>query len=101
MIYRGTTPTHTFEMPFDCENLTALTITYAQNDMIVLKKSKEDCIVKGANIIVKLSQEDTLRFNDERGVKMQVKILNGVSDVYVSDIITASVGEVLDEEVID
>lgn len=101
MIYRGTTPTHTFEMPFDCEKLTAFTITYAQNDVPIVKKSKEDCTVKGATIVVRLNQEDTLKFNDERGVKIQLKIMDGASEVYVSDIIVASVGEVLDDEVLN
>lgn len=101
MIYKGTTPTHTFEMPFDCENLIAFTITYAQNGAVVLKKTKDDCSIEENVISVHLTQEDTLLFNEERGVKIQLKVMDESSEVYVSDIITTTAAEVLDDEVLN
>lgn len=61
---RGTTPTHTFEVPFDTSTIDKLEIQYAQGANIVLTKVKEDSILSGNVIRVDLTQEETLKFKE-------------------------------------
>lgn len=97
---QGTTPTHTFSLPFETSSISKVRITYAQEDKIVLEKTEEDCKLDGATIIVKLSQEETLKFNENAFVKIQAKILSTDGNVLVSNKISLSVGDVLNKEVL-
>ena len=63
---QGTTPTHTFNLPISTDDVAALRITYEQSGKIVLQKEKEDCTLNDKQVIVKLSQEDSLQFDSQR-----------------------------------
>lgn len=58
---RGTTQTLTFTLPEKID-METLYISFAQNDDIVLEKELGDVLLDGTNIILPLSQEDTLKF---------------------------------------
>ena len=64
-ISSGCTVTNTFSLPCGEEDIAVLYITYQQNDVTVLEKTKEDCNFEGTTAIVRLSQEDTLKFPQE------------------------------------
>ena len=97
---RGTTPTHIFQMPFSAETL-KFTITYAQNDREIVKKTEEDCDVKGNAIMITLSQEDTLLFDEKKAVQVQLKTLDFEGNVKASNVMITTAGKILDEEVIE
>ena len=97
---RGTTPTHIFQMPFSVENL-KFTITYAQEDREIVKKTEKDCEVSGAVIILTLSQEDTLLFDAKKAVQVQLKTLDFGGNVKASNVMITTAGKILDEEVIE
>ena len=59
---RGTTPVHTFELPFDTAEIKEINIAYAHNGVVVLTKEKADCSFEGNTVRVRLTQEDTLKF---------------------------------------
>lgn len=100
---RGTTPHHTFELPFSVDSL-EFTVTYAQVNpvtqikTIVAKKTQNDCEITDNVIKVRLSQEDTLKFEDKYAVQIQIKVKEQDGDVIASNIITTTVQKVLDEE---
>lgn len=77
-MFRGTTPTHTFSLSFDANQITKLNIAYAQNNNIVLEKTLEDCTVDGNNLIVRLNEEDTLAFKTKGNVQIQLRV--GIGD---------------------
>lgn len=96
---RGTTPTHLFNLPIDTALIDKIKITYAQNGVVVLTKEKEDCKFEGSTATVRLTQEDTLKFDASR-VQIQVRVLTTGGDAMASDIITKPCGEVLEEGVL-
>lgn len=96
---RGTTPTHTYHMPFDTALIDKIKITYAQNGVVVLTKEKADCKIDGNAVTVRLTQEDTLKFDASR-VQIQVRVLTTGGDALASVIVTKPCEEVLEEGVL-
>lgn len=98
---QGTTPTHTFTFPFDVSIVKDLSIVYQQNGENIIKKKLSDCKVEEQSVSITLSQEETLMFNLESIVRVQVKVLTQGNDVLVSDIISRRAYECLDKEVFE
>ena len=97
---QGTTPTHVFTVPIDTEIIDKLSITYAQNGVVILKKDKEDCTIEANTITVKLTQEETLKFSENASVQIQMKVLLVDGNVLVGSIHREKVNEVLDKVVL-
>lgn len=97
---RGTTPTHIFKIPFDTGQLKEIRISYAQDDKVIVEKNTSDCILKGDEITVTLSQEDTLKFSHRKVVEVQLKVLTIDGGVLANNVIRVSAEEVLNEEVL-
>lgn len=97
---RGTTPTHIFNLPFEASLVKELCITYQQNGKTVLEKAKTDCTLDGSAIILKLTQEETLLFNDKQNVSYQLKVLTTDGEVLANKIATIPVDRILCEEVL-
>lgn len=97
---RGSTPTHTFNIPIDGSIIDKLEIVYHQGENMVTK-TEEDCEIYKEIVKVKLSQDDTLSFqNTSRSVRVQMRIKTTSGDVLISDISTLSVEECLFQGVI-
>lgn len=99
MIYRGSTPTHSFVLPFDLENIANIVITYRQNGCNVLSKTMEDNFddftvdMEARQISVQLTQNETQIFTcgpkyKNNIVQIQVKVLFESGSVLMSDVIT-------------
>lgn len=99
-MYKGTTPTHIFKLPFDSSMVKECKITYAQDDVIVLEKFTEDCTLEGEYITTTLTQEETFLFNHKRTVQIQLRVLTTAGDALASDISSVSVRQCLDEEIL-
>lgn len=97
---RGTTPTHTFNLTFDVSLIKKVKITYAQDNTAVIAKTTKDCTLSGSSIAVKLSQEDTLKFDHRKTVEIQVRILTQNNAAMASKIKRVSVERCLDCEVL-
>ena len=97
---QGTTPTHTFHLPFDSSNIKALEITYAQHDTVLFTKEYADCILKDTTVTVELSQEDTFRFDITTPIQMQLRVLTVTNQAYATDILLTSVSKSLSKEVL-
>lgn len=98
---RGTTPTHTFTLPFEVPDGAKVRIVYAQNEKIVLEHETTACEISGAVITTRLSDEETLRFDCREHfhdghyqtypVEIQIGIKTPHGDKLWSEIITTDV----------
>ena len=95
---RGSTPIHVFELPFETNLIEKVRVTYSQNRRPVL--SKEDFVFLEKSVEIKLSQEETLLFTNDRLVEIQLKVLFKDGTVQVSDIMEMACDRCLDNEVI-
>lgn len=96
---RGTTPTHTFTLPFDATMIAKARVIYAQDETVVLTKSGSDITVTDNMISVRLTQEDTFKFEPGKYVDIQIRVLTPANDSLVSDPVRVSVGQCLEEDV--
>ena len=94
-MYRGTTPTITFPLPFAGSGITALNLCFAQKGEVILEKDLQDVTVNGSNLQVRLTEAETLLFDHRKGmVEMQLRIGCGEARV-ASNIMQVSVGRIL------
>lgn len=96
----GTTPTHTFTIPFEKELVTDLRITYTQKKKKILTKYLKDVEIVGNDINITLTQEETFNFKEKEMVFVQLKIKTADDQVFNSDLILMRVEPALDNEVI-
>ena len=78
---QGTTPTHTFTIGINPEMVDELEIYYEQKGKLICTKRLEDCTVEGNTYIVKLTQKETLSFNDKDNVCVQARVKTTGGDV--------------------
>ena len=99
-LIRGTTPTHTFKLPFDTAIVQSAAVLYAQDDVVVLVKEAKDCAMQGNEISVTLTQEDTLLFDCHAKAQIQIRVLTTDGQALASDIRIVRVGKCLSNEVL-
>ena len=77
----GSTPKNEFILPYETE-IADLLISYTQNDIVLLRKRKADCDIKGNVVTVTLSQEETFSFDDNKIIVIQlaIKYIDGTVD---------------------
>lgn len=91
---RGTTPTLTFSIPFDTSKITDGYITFVQQKFVVIDKPISDCKLDGNVITITLTQEETLKFQTESDVEIQITVK--IDDRRISsNIVTMDVDRVL------
>ena len=100
MIGKGCTCINTFSIPYAEDDIKMIVITYWQNGEIVFEKKLNDCSFSNNTITVYLSQEDTLKFDSSKVIKIQLKVKLGDDSVVKSKIIKTVTDIVLNEEVI-
>lgn len=99
---RGTTPTHTFEIPIEEDVVDYVRVVYFQSDKrIIAKDSKNDssCTVSGNTVTVRLSQEETFLFTAGKSVQIQLRVLTKTGDCLGGEVTEVSVERCLDNEV--
>ena len=96
---RGSTPTNTFTLDIDLRGATVF-ITYEQDGVIVMEKTGEDLTVGEKQIVLTLTQEETLAFHPGK-VLIQIRYIfpNGTADA--SDIIQTSFDRIIKDGVIE
>lgn len=96
---RGTTPTHTFTIPFDAGFVENVRVLYAQKDKVVFCKEGKACNLEGNTVRVDLTQEETFLFSCQDLVQIQIRVKTHDSKVHLSDIMLVPVGKCLESEV--
>ena len=94
-VVRGTTPTLEFKIPFETNAIQNVYITFNQSNQNILEKTENDCIMEGKTITCKLSQTDTLLFDERLNIDIQIRIKTITDEALASNIITESVRQVL------
>lgn len=98
---RGTTPKHYFTAPCDGKTISKVNVLYGQNDVLLFKKKTSDCTIYGSTITVKLTREESLKFNHKKPAQVQVVIETISGDILESLVETVGVDKLLDDGVIE
>lgn len=99
-MFRGTTPTHIFTLPFDTNTLKEVHIIYAQGDIPVITKTISDCTLDGKTITVKLSQEETFKLDCKKYVQIQIRVLTNSGEVLNSEVNVVRVEKCLENAIL-
>lgn len=99
-IQQGSTPTHEFELPFPTNLVENIIITYEQNDTVIVEKKGDEVIRDEYSVKASLTQEETLKFEKDKIVKIQLKVKTNEGEVIPSEIIYRRVSEVLNKEIL-
>lgn len=94
---RGTTPTHSFTIPFSESEIKDLKIIYGQNDKPLFEKLKADCIINGQTVATTLTAEETYKFDCKKLGQAQIYIEFISGEKVNSEIILFAVGKCLKE----
>lgn len=98
---RGTTPTITFNLPFDTSIIHNCEVYFAQNDELLVTKGIEDCTLSGNTLVVPLTQSDTLAFDDEEKLQMQLRFVLNDGTVNATPVMKGKIGKILKDGEID
>ena len=98
---RGATPTHTFTIPVNISDIKKVKIIYSQNDEIVVQKLINGSDITDENLKIRLTQEDTFKFNCNLPVEIQMRILMEDGETLNSYIKKVGVSRCLDDEVLE
>lgn len=99
-MYRGTTPTLNFILPFAVNTIEAGYISLVQNRETVIEKSIFECELEEKTIRLKLSQTDTLQLDDHTATEIQLRIRLTDGTALASKIFTVSTDRILRDGVI-
>lgn len=97
---RGTTPTHKFKVPIDLRTADVVYMTYKQNGMTIVEKNKEEMTISEDEILIELSQSDTLGFFTANEVEIQCRARYPDEAAVASNIIRVPAKKILKEGVI-
>ena len=97
---QGTTPKHTFTLPFKTSIVERIRVAYTQRGEVKIIKTKSDVEMSGNTITVGLSQEETLKLNSNLKTYVQVRAVTHNGEAFVSDIVTINTERCLDGEVL-
>jgi hypothetical protein len=103
---QGTTPKHTFSIPFDTSNVGKVRVYYAQKDsrsgetVRKITKTESDVAMEGNTISLRLSQEDTLLLEGNKVTLIQLRVVTKAEESFVSDIVTVMTEQCLSDEVV-
>lgn len=103
---RGTTPTLKFSLynkdgsNFDTNLVENIRVAFAQKGVLIIEKDTDACDLVGNTVSVTLSQEETLLFDYNAFVEIQLKIKTQGERVVATDTIRVACGKILCEEII-
>lgn len=100
-IKRGTTPTHTIVTDVDLRDAEEIYVTYEQNSYNLIEKKKEDLQeILEDRLVVKLTQEETLRFKEKGKIEIQIRALFGDGSALKSNVMETNADRLLKKGVI-
>ena len=97
---RGTTPTHTFDLPVEANNVKNIRITYIQRREKIVEKKMDAVTFENKKVKVTLTQKETLKFEAKHPALVQVRILTTDGRVLASDPEDIHVEETFNEEIL-
>lgn len=97
-MYRASTPTHYFRLPYAPEEIKEIWLTYTQNGTKILRKTMNDLTHDDGVWSIRLTQEETNKFSDAWATA-QIRVLLNNGDSFPSKEFRLVVHDVLDDEV--
>lgn len=97
---RGTTPTLKFKLPFDTELLAEAWVTFTQLGHTVVDKTLADLEKQGDTLVLQLTQDETLMFQHEELVEIQIRVRTTDERAFASQIMRDIAERILREGVI-
>jgi len=92
----GATNLQTFKMPLNVENIIKLSLSYVQNNKVILKKSLDDFSVFNKSLLYfTITEEESLKFEGGK-VAAQLKLLLKDGSILISSILKINAIEPLD-----
>lgn len=103
-MYRVTTPTNSFTLPFSTDECSVIQVTYKQNDKVLTKQYENGVCPSGMaldddTILLSLTQEETKSFSKGK-VTAQVRVLTTGGKAYASQKFTIGVNDVQNEDIL-
>ena len=99
-IMQGTTPTHTFTVPFDTSVIKTARFVYTQDDEAKIIKEGDDVKLEGNEVSTTLTQEDTFLLRPCGTVYLLLRVLTEGGDAQTSDPVTLLCRGCADKEVL-
>ena len=96
---QGTTPTNRFNLPFDVSEVAALRIAYSQKGAVIFTKTEADCTLEGNTVTLRLTQEETFKFEGEEVVQIRLRVKQKDGNVKASKPVVSKIEESDDKEV--
>ena len=79
-MYRGTTPTLTFQLPIDTGSITALSVAVAQAGQVKIEKTLPDVLLDGNVVSCTLTEAETLSLTAGTGIDAKIQLRVGVGE---------------------
>lgn len=95
MIKTGCLLRQDFDFPFLENEVEALSITYKQNNLILVEKTKADCSFYDGYIITTLTQEESAKFENKAVIKIQIRVRLSNGTATKSNVVYAFADELL------
>jgi len=95
---RGTTPTFTFTLPYETEDITKLNLCFVQRGNICLEKGLSDMTLEGKKAEYAMTESETLALKPGQ-LKMQIRI-GFTNKRMVSQVITTYVEDIMKDGVL-
>ena len=97
---RGTTPTLEFIIPFDTGQLAEAFVSLSQNEAVIIDKALTECQCNGDKLIVRLTQEETLKLECDIVTEIQIRARTLEGEAIASQIIKVNTERILKDGVI-
>ncbi len=97
---QGTTPTITFNLPFDVSTIQNCEVYFGQNDELLVTKGYNDCVLDDQTLQVTLKQSDTLQFDPSEKLQIQIRFRYTDGSVDATEIIKGKIGDLLSDSII-
>lgn len=97
---RGTTPTLEFVIPFDTGQLAEAFVSLSQNETVIIDKPLAECQRNGDKLIVRLTQEETLKLECDIVTEIQIRARTLEGEAIASQIIKVNTERILKDGVI-
>lgn len=97
---RGTTPTLRFKINSDLGKLACGFVTFVQSNKNILEKTLDHCEIVDNTLSVTLTQEETLLFDSQKYVDMQIRVKTDTGKALASNVVRCNCGDILKEGVI-
>lgn len=105
MIYTATTQSDTFTLPIETNTCSKIQVTYTQDKNKIVKLYKNGTLpsgmtLDGKRVIIRLTQDETIKFNSDSMVKVQIRVKTNTGDVFASQKWKVYVDTSLNEDIL-